>query len=302
MNRHVQQIIKIIQSFGYAHHRRDIFRDFCEIYAFNIAYPIGNPISGSALSSYARVQKKYTDDDRQKFGEIEIALLDALAVPDDILGQVYMGLDLGSSEMGQFFTPSCVSNLMARLLYPQNFSEHKELKLWGWVSAMEPCCGGGGMLLAQANAMLEAGLNPQKQLFMYGQDIDLCAVHMTYIQLSMCGIPAVVVHGNALDPKDIRSAWKTPMYLIDNWDEKFAFRRKHEKLLDIMKNGFSVDATGEKAPETTPAASEGYSITPANPIKIPVLSDDEKLALFRAKRREQFSEAQKKMIQQNLFD
>lgn len=48
------------------------------------------------------------------------------------------------------------------------------------------------------------------------QDIDLKCVHMTYLQLSLYGIPAVVIHGNTLTVEEW-SRWYTPVYMLDGW-------------------------------------------------------------------------------------
>lgn len=50
----------------------------------------------------------------------------------------------------------------------------------------------------------------------YCCDIDIKCVYMAYIQLSLYGIPAVVVHGNSLTVEEW-SKWYTPIYLLDGW-------------------------------------------------------------------------------------
>ena len=47
-------------------------------------------------------------------------------------------------------------------------------------------------------------------------DIDLKCVHMCYLQLSLLGIPAVVIHGNSLTLEE-HSHWFTPAYILDGW-------------------------------------------------------------------------------------
>jgi hypothetical protein len=39
---------------------------------------------------------------------------------------------------------------------------------------------------------------------------------MTYLQLALYGVPAVVVHGNFLTAEEF-SRWYTPVYLMNNW-------------------------------------------------------------------------------------
>ena len=55
---------------------------------------------------------------------------------------------------------------------------------------------------------------------------------MCYIQLSLYGIPAVVVHGNSLTNEEW-SSWQTPVYIIDGWRWKSRrCARVQEKGLD----------------------------------------------------------------------
>ena len=70
------------------------------------------------------------------------------------------------------------------------------------------------------NALKEKGYNPQKQLLVIAQDLDIKAVHMSYIQLSLLGIPAVVYHMNTLS-LEAYSEWKTPFWIINNGDRRW---------------------------------------------------------------------------------
>ncbi|MGG6942796.1 UNVERIFIED_CONTAM: N-6 DNA methylase, partial [Pseudomonas aeruginosa] len=74
----------------------------------------------------------------------------------DILGELYMTLEIANKDAGQFFTPYNVARLMAEM----NFSENDEqLKNGKPVVFYEPCIGGGVTLIALANVMREKGYN-----------------------------------------------------------------------------------------------------------------------------------------------
>ena len=47
-------------------------------------------------------------------------------------------------------------------------------------------------------------------------DLDVRCVHMTYLHLSLYGIPAVIVHGNTIT-LDEYDRWYTPAYLWKKW-------------------------------------------------------------------------------------
>ena len=69
------------------------------------------------------------------------------------------------------------------------------------------------MVIAFAEAMKSLGFNPQKQLIVTCNDLDIKSVYMTYIQLSLLGIPAIVEHMNTLSLEKY-STWKTPGYYL----------------------------------------------------------------------------------------
>ena len=93
----------------------------------------------------------------------------------------------------------------------------------GFVTAQEPACGSGGMVIAFAKAMLERGLNPQQQLHVTATDLDVTAVHMAVIQLGLCGIPARIVHGDTLKLETF-STYETPHHHLGFWDMKLRRR------------------------------------------------------------------------------
>ena len=75
------------------------------------------------------------------------------------------------------------------------------------------------MILGAIRTMAKQGLNYQKQLYVEACDIDIKCVHMTYLQLALCGVPATVIHGNSLSQEEW-SRWYTPMYVLDGWARK----------------------------------------------------------------------------------
>ena len=72
------------------------------------------------------------------------------------------------------------------------------------------------MVLAAAGQLMSSGINCFEQLVALAVDIEIRAVHMAYIQLSLYGIPAVVIHGNTITCQEY-NRWYTPMYIHGNW-------------------------------------------------------------------------------------
>ncbi len=67
--------------------------------------------------------------------------------------------------------------------------------------------------------MHQQGFKPGKELFVQAVDIDIICAMMTYIQLSLYDIPAIVAHGNTL-AMEINSEWYTPAFVVDEWYKK----------------------------------------------------------------------------------
>lgn len=84
------------------------------------------------------------------------------------------------------------------------------------VTLNEPSCGSGSMILAYAEMMQKHGRNYCSELVVLAQDLDIHCVLMTYIQLSLYGIPAVVLHGNTITTEEF-DRWYTPIYILDRW-------------------------------------------------------------------------------------
>lgn len=126
----------------------------------------------------------------------------------DFLGDVFMELELGNKWAGQFFTPYHVCSLMAELTFNKNdFADGKVITL------NEPAVGGGAMVIAYCEMLLKNDINFQRQLKVICQDVDYTAMCMCYIQLSIIGCNATVVHANTITMEEW-GRFETPMARI----------------------------------------------------------------------------------------
>lgn len=151
---------------------------------------------------YLAIMKKYNHDEQIRLCEMTAWLTESLEEnPHDVLGEVYMKSDMGSSAAGQFFTPFHLSEFVARIALKEDITNYD-----GHIIELnEPSCGGGGMIIAAAKVLQEAGINYQKKMKVVAQDLDWKGVYMTYVQLSLLGINAICVHGDTLkNPYDLR--------------------------------------------------------------------------------------------------
>ena len=155
------------------------------------------------LSSYARM-----------FALLTLVTREYAEDPCDILGDIYHELRLNNEWNGQFFTPDHICRLMAQLANV-DVPEDKESP----ITINEPTCGSGTMVIGAVWAMQRKGIDYRRKSFFVAQDIDIRCVWMAYIQLSLYGIPAVVIHGNTLT-METWSHWYTPCAAYPFVDEK----------------------------------------------------------------------------------
>ena len=166
---------------------------------------------------------KYSESDICNLHELFGLMVCALEAKfHDFLGAIFMELELGDDRNGQYFTPYNVQSLLARLLMPDI---DETIRREGFVTVSDPASGAAGMIVAYAELLLEAGYNPSEQMFGSCIDIDPIAADMAFIQLSLLGIPAEVVTGNALTMQFNRVRY-TPVYYINNFEKRLEEQRR----------------------------------------------------------------------------
>lgn len=217
MNIHKKNIVKFIQDVAYRHSLWQVFSDFVEICAIAISNSVDISNFNSREKRYFEIIKNYSKKELDLFTQMFSELVNALSIEmTDILGQLFMELELGSKWKGQFFTPMAICELCGSLIagdYKKIISEK------GFIQMNEPAVGGGAMIIGVAKALMNEKINYQKSMVVTAVDLDIKAVHMCYIQLAMLSIPAVVCHGNTLTVQ-VYSQWKTPIYVLEGWQFK----------------------------------------------------------------------------------
>lgn len=173
---------------------------------------------------YLDIVKKYKRESINIFAELLsiFVLMADKKEPCDILGDIFMELELSDAWKGQFFTPSSVSDLMAQI----ELSDIKNrLETNRYLSFNDPACGAGSTLLACVKVFTGNNINPAKKMFVYGQDIDRTAALMCYIQLSLWNVPAIIAVGDSLK-NQIRELWHTPVFAMNPTYFKDFFEKK----------------------------------------------------------------------------
>lgn len=224
MSSQSKKLLKILLKLGEKHSTWQVFSDFVELQALSISI-LYDPIHREERAKqHESVVKKYDNSGREllskaieEFGKVISNNFDN-GNHEDILGVMFHELELHNKYKGQFFTPQSICRGMCEMSMSIDDSD---IKKKGYMSVMEPACGSGAMILSSADIIYRRGYNPRTQLCVLAADVDYKCACMAYVQLSMYGIPAVVLHGNSLVEEEY-SRWYTPVYIMDKW----VFRKK----------------------------------------------------------------------------
>ena len=229
--------ISAFNSIAKHKHRYKVFEDFVTVSAITLHNRFN--MNDSLEQEYLTIINGYSKKERFAIAKLFAMLVDLLnPEPIDILGQLYMELEISSKGNGQFFTPDSVSQIMAKIVYGGKI----ELPSCGFITMSEPACGAGGMVLAFVKEMLNQKLSPANHLWVQCVDIDRMVALMCYIQLSLWGVPAQIIVGNTLT-LEYREQFFTPVHYLHRWDYKL---RKQRKKLAEEKEIITPEATNTK--------------------------------------------------------
>lgn len=212
---YLKEFILKLQNLDTSRRTDVVFRDFLTLSTYAIMQPFYR--SPDIEQKYMNIVRKYTQEQANDFSQMLALVVNALEQKyQDFLGQIYMRLNLGNVNTGQFFTPYSVSKMMSEITFFENKDNIENQEL---ITLSEPCCGSGGIIIAYAEAMKNHNINFQKKLFVEAIDIDELCFQMTYLQLSLYGISARVMLGDTLAYK-FSQIYYTPMYFINGFSWK----------------------------------------------------------------------------------
>jgi len=221
---HADTMAKMLRENARRHRLHKVFSDFCELAALAVSNSVDSVHREVREARYMHIVGGYERDEVHRFAHLLTVLVDWLECGlDDCLGKLFMGLELGDSFKGQFFTPFEISRLMAGITFG---GAREAIERQGFVTVNEPACGSGGMLLAVADVLQVQGINYQQAMHATAVDVDATAVHMTYLQLSLAHVPAIIVHGNSLSLAEW-SHWFTPAHIVGGWNFRLRAQRQH---------------------------------------------------------------------------
>ena len=232
----IDEIVKDIESASYRTDKQKFVSDLFECGAIAVSNMVDLSQRKMREERYLQIIRNYKHPEQSMLAKIfaKIYALLASVVYDngkfnDNLGELFMRCNLGNKNTGQFFTPYHISEFMARATLNETLVKEKAEKddiltifdslikekaeKDGILTISDPCCGGGGLLMAALDVLKSLGVNYARNCFIDCGDIDIRCIHMTYLQLSLAGVPAIIKHQNALT-RDFWGVWYTPAYLF----------------------------------------------------------------------------------------
>lgn len=230
-NYNKQSFISLFNSIANHKHRYSVFTDFVTMSAI----ALHNAINKNQMleDEYLQIVKKYSKEEVNKLCELFANFVELMEPePTDVLGSLYMELEINSLNNGQFFTPHELSLLLARMTYG-DVLDNMTSSNKPFITLSEPACGAGGMVLAFVNEMLKKGVNPAEKLYVQCIDIDRLASLMCYLQLSLWHVPAEVIIGNTIT-MNFREVYYTPSYYIGDWHTRLRMRKFTESVSDLF--------------------------------------------------------------------
>lgn len=226
-----RQFIRVFKDTARNLRRWDVFRDFITLAASEL--DLARIRTPENIESSREICAKYGDSDIRNLHELFCLMVCALEAKfHDFLGAIFMELALGDDRNGQYFTAYHLQSLIAKLVMPD---VKQTIRTEGFVTVSDPASGAAGMIIAYAENLLEAGYNPSEQMYAHCIDIDPIAADMSFIQLSLLGIPAQVVTGNSLTLECSRTRY-TPVYYINNFEKRLDDQRRISAMREFMRS------------------------------------------------------------------
>lgn len=214
----VKEIVKLIDDAAVFHDKDRFLSDLFCCMAVSISNIVDLYRKDEREEQYKQIISRYSKTEQQAMSEISgklFMLLSSVVYDDgvfsDYLGEIFMTCNMGNKSAGQFFTPYHVSKLCAKLAIGTPDKADGKILTFN-----DPCCGSGGMVLAAMDVLKnDFGINYTMDCFVDCSDIDLRCVHMTYLQLSLAGVSAIVKHKDSLT-KQLYSVWRTPAFVMQH--------------------------------------------------------------------------------------
>lgn len=241
---------KLIEGLAYRHSGWQVFADFAEMAAIALSNAVDRPQCERRETRYLEIVRRYEPEEVAKFPQMLALLTEELEREgSDVLGRTFHELELHNKWAGQFFSPYPLCQMMARMVLGDEDAVREKVQQRGFITAQEPACGSGAMVIALAMGLQDLGINYQQHLHVTAIDVDAKCVHMAYVQLALLHIPAVIIHGNTLSLEEY-GRWYTPAHILGGWG------RKLKRAAEAEPGGHIVTAIPAPKPMSGPEEPE----------------------------------------------
>ena len=108
---HTKALLQLIRATAHRWSQHEVFSDFVELASLSLSNAVDRRQYDAREARYLEIAKKYPRDQFERFprmlGHLTLAMEQCCAMGElgDVLGALYMQLDLGNDRAGQFFTP-----------------------------------------------------------------------------------------------------------------------------------------------------------------------------------------------------
>lgn len=190
---------------------------------------------------YLSVARGYSREHLDLFSQALAFLIDEMEAHPftDILGPYYIevGSKFSRDLRGEFYSPKPIGDFMAQVLVDSEAVIEKGRP----ITVSDPASGSGGLLLSVAERFSKAGA--VDLLRVTCQDISKLACDMAYINLTLWGIPARIIHGDTLR-NTIERDWRNVHWFRVGEPE----REKVQQLSQLLSGAFPVAPKVDPAP------------------------------------------------------
>ncbi|MEI0493926.1 N-6 DNA methylase [Brachyspira intermedia] len=230
-----------IKAAAYSFTTAQVFYDFAEMFAMEIAIGVGIEAE-KRIETFKRTASKYKEEELKHYQGFKTEIMNEFIKNDkivfqDVLGVLFHELELQNHYKGQFFTPYDVSLAMSKLSLGIN-GYLNNLENEDFIELGEPAAGAGGMVIASCQIASELNINYAAKMIWTLQDLDLMCVYMSYIQLNLIGAAAVVHHMDTLAMERFDTFY-TLAYIANNCYARLKAKKqieKFKKAFDLVKS------------------------------------------------------------------
>lgn len=216
-----KDFLREIEAMSQSHHVRDKFSDAVRMMAITLHQAT---VKDYRPDEYEKYEREYLDISAKygKDGMLHACKAFGIVIESmerdrqDLLGHCLEDIDATNKGTGQFFTPTPVSRLMAKVANDGVVKDYLARRERGErkIIKMNDCaCGAGVLMIEGAEELLRSGV-PIQDIMIYAEDLDANAFNMVYVNLSLLGYAARVVKMDSLSMKVYEGPWWTIGYFI----------------------------------------------------------------------------------------